>query len=123
LKRLASILFLVVILFQSFSSLYVLGAFYLNRTYISENICVNRFDAVAVCKGKCYLAQELNQQEKQQQKFPDLKQNEINLYLQDHVTADSFSHTRFVLSVLFVTEKNHHSNRSLSSVFHPPRFA
>lgn len=33
----------------------------LNKTYISNNICVNRYVKDSTCDGKCYLMDQLNQ--------------------------------------------------------------
>lgn len=120
-KRTVSILFLFVILFQSTSKLWIMGAFYLNRDYISKNICINRFDAVPICKGQCYLKKELKENEKQEQKFPDLKQKEIQLFCHQNL--------RFNVKYTLIQNKersvnnnaNFYSNNYHTSVFHPPQ--
>ncbi len=60
-------------------------AFEMNRNYIARNLCVNRFDAIPVCKGSCVLEKELNRNEKQQEKFPELKLKETSLFCQVNV--------------------------------------
>jgi len=123
-KRILSILFLGAILLQSFSSLFILANFYINRADISQNLCVNRFDKVKLCKGKCYLEKDLKQNEKQQEKFPDLKLKEINLYCPTVSLENYFSDNALqLLPKVFKFEMNHYSSAQLTSIFHPPRVA
>ena len=123
-KRILSILFIGAILLQSFSSLFILANFYLNRADIIQNLCVNRFDKVKLCKGKCYLEKDLKQNVKQQEKFPDLKLKEINLYYPSVSIENDFSDSAFLLlSKVFIVEQNHYSSTYLTSIFHPPKAA
>lgn len=123
-KSIISILFLGAILFQNCSSVFILANFYINRADISQNLCVNRFDKVKLCKGKCYLEKDLKQNEKQQEKFPDLKLKEINLYCPSVSLENYFSdNTLLLLSKVFKVEMNHYSSTHLTSIFHPPRVA
>lgn len=71
------------LLAQSTSQLWITVAFNINRDYIAANLCINRFDAMPLCKGSCFLEEQLNKDQQQQQKLPDLKIKEINLYCQD----------------------------------------
>lgn len=93
----------------------------MNRAYISSNLCENRFDAVKLCAGKCYLAKELKKEEKQQEKFPDLKQKEINLYCEEITLHSPASGYEPAAEPDFLSGVIHYSTTYLSSVFHPPR--
>lgn len=55
------------------SELWIIVSFQINRNYIAENLCINRFDNIPLCKGSCYLQKQLTSNENQQQKLPDLK--------------------------------------------------
>lgn len=66
-RKLVTILFLLVFLLQTFSQVCILLSFYINRDYISSNICINRFDAIPVCKGSCVLERNLKDNEKNEQ--------------------------------------------------------
>lgn len=67
LKQVIAIVAFVGILFQTFSSLTVYTAFYLNQNYIAKNLCENRDKPMKKCCGKCYLKKKLAQQQKQDQ--------------------------------------------------------
>ncbi|PVD53610.1 hypothetical protein DC498_03580 [Terrimonas sp.] len=108
-------------LLQSTSQLWIMLSFKINQDYIAANLCINRFEAIPVCKGSCYLENQLNQDQKQQQKFPDLKTKEINLFCQDNSTelqkpviflSSNISHP--YLNTSFITSDY------LRSVFRPP---
>lgn len=106
---------------QSTSRLWIIAAFKINQNYIAANLCINRFEAIPVCKGSCYLEAQLNKDHEQQQKAPDLKNKEINLFYQEYSnmlplqtlvrdggTTFSRPHTGFITSGY------------LHSVFRPP---
>lgn len=122
-KRTFAIFFLIVFAFQSTSRLWILASFYVQRDYISENLCINRFDAIPVCKGQCYLTKQLKENEKKEQNFPDFKQKEIQLFFQNDLSFE-FPRTIFEnrLNTLHYKD-NFLSSDYLLSVFHPPQTA
>src|SRR5690606_18525904 len=54
---------------QCFSTLTLIAGFELNRSYIAQNLCVNRDKPSMHCNGKCFLEKELHkdQQRKNQE--------------------------------------------------------
>ena len=95
----------------------------MQRDYISKNLCINRFDAIPVCKGQCYLTKQLKENEKKEQKLPDLKQREIQLFCQNNLSFE-FPKTIFVERLNTLRYKdNFLSSEYLFSVFHPPQTA
>lgn len=67
-------------LLQCTSQLWIIAAFKWNQDYIAANLCINRFDAIPLCKGSCFLEDQLNKDRQQQEKLPDLKTKELNLF-------------------------------------------
>ncbi len=53
---------------QVTKSFWIISSFYLNRDFIAENICINRFDKIPTCKGLCYLDSQLSKEQKETQK-------------------------------------------------------
>lgn len=72
---------IVVFVLQTTSQFWILCVFYANRSYIAATLCVNRFDKIPICKGSCVLEKQLNEDESRQQKAPDLKNKEVDLFL------------------------------------------
>jgi len=79
-KKILIPIMLLTFVLQSTCNFWIIISFYANRDYISENICINRFDKIPVCKGQCFLNQKLKENQKQEQKLPDLKGKEIQLF-------------------------------------------
>jgi len=120
-NRAFAIFFLIVFAFQSTSTLWIMASFYAQRDYISKNLCVNRFDAIPVCKGQCYLTKQLKENEKKEQNLPDLKQKEIQLFCQNNL---SFEFPKTILEERLNTlnfKDKFLSSDYLFSVFRPPQ--
>lgn len=123
-KKLLIHIMLLTFVFQSTCNFWIIISFYANRDYIAENICINRFDQIPVCKGQCFLNQKLQENEKQEQKLPSLKIKEIQLFC--HIADDTYTK----MPVLFqeypkpailpdcILIKKHST-----SIFHPPKLA
>ena len=103
------------------STLCIFTSFYLNQDYISENICVNRFDKIPVCKGQCYLSKELSANEKQEKKFPDLKQKEIQLFCEERNLFDSATLPFEQADILRGNNAAFSLSTFSTSIFHPPQ--
>lgn len=120
-KRFVAIIFLFAVLLQSLSSLYLCLSFYLNRDYIAKNICVNRFDRMPVCKGQCYLAKVMSEQEKQEKKFPDLKQKEIQFFSEEAPLLTTSVILETLTAKTPIPGSPSYSSNFYASVFHPPQ--
>ena len=98
-----------------------MASFYVQRDYISKNLCINRFDAIPVCKGQCYLTKQLKENEKKEQNLPNLKQKEIQLFFHNDISFEIHK-TIFEESQNISFYKNNFlSSEYLFSVFHPPQ--
>lgn len=84
-RKLLTFLLVFAFLIQSTGGLHILISFHLNRAYIAKNLCKNRFDALPVCKGQCYLNKQLAEQKKQGNNKQNLKLKEIQLFCQEVV--------------------------------------
>jgi hypothetical protein len=121
LRKILSILLIFSFFVQATSQLWILGVFELNRNYIAANLCINRFESIPVCKGSCVLEQQLNKNEEQQQKLPDLKSKEINLfYPSDNLDLISQTLLLDLLSSHTLLNTTFISSEHLLSVFRPP---
>ena len=103
------------------SGLFVLGYFYYNNAYISKNLCVNRFDAIPLCKGKCFLKKKLKEQEQNDQKLPNFKQKEIQLFCQNSLFDNLLDQSTETPVEHSVSEKQNYPNNFFGSIFHPPQ--
>lgn len=76
-KKQLLLLLLLSFIYQNTSSFWILTSFYINQAYIVENICINRFDAIPMCYGSCYLQSELSEDSDKKMDLPQLKMKEI----------------------------------------------
>lgn len=120
LKKTIVILVLAVFVFQSISSFLILASFTINRDYISSTKCVNRFDKISVCKGQCYLAKELKENDETQEQLPNIKHKGVNPF----TLSDSFTEFISYHSLPIQTKLPFSQGSVLSgyttSVDHPP---
>jgi hypothetical protein len=121
LKKIAAILLIAGFLVQSTSQLFILAVFKINQKYISENLCINRFDAIPICKGSCFLENKLVQNEQRQQKLPDLSVKNSTLFCQAFPIACIKVGTNLSQAIMYPTlNTGFISSNFLQSVFRPP---
>lgn len=121
-----SILFILLLsfLYQSTSSIWIITSFYINQDYIAKNICINRFDTIPVCNGKCFLEKELSADAEKEQQIPNIKNKEVHpLFLQ---VINYKPVTAYIQGFTQIDYPEYTSNFIFSklvfSVFQPPEF-
>jgi|SRR5690554_421472 len=120
-KQIFALLFVVIFIFQSSSDLWILTTFYMQQDYISENICINRFDAIPICKGQCVLTEQLKSNEQDKQNSPNLKENKVQLFHQgivDLIVEKPINQS--VESKIYLVHKPYTFKYS-PRIFHPPQ--
>lgn len=119
-KQFLSVAFICLLLLQSTTATWVLLNFELNRDVISKNSCINRFDRTSTCHGSCVLKKELQQQDEQQEKLPQIKKSEILLISLRTETAGISAKLLdlFDTKALYINPSIPESQPS--SIFHPP---
>lgn len=81
LKRIVSIFILIILFIQSSGYLFVVLAFQVNKNYVATTLCEKRFERNSCCKGKCYLNKQIKKEQKNQEKYPDLKNEEVSFFV------------------------------------------
>lgn len=119
-----SILYILLLsfLYQSTSSIWIIASFYINQDYIAKNICINRFDLIPVCKGKCFLQKELSSDSEKQQ-FPKIKKQETQPLFYQTATYQNLLNPSLVSHPIYPRYNSKFLISDLIfSVFHPPEF-
>ena len=110
------------ILYQSTSGFWVLTSFYVNQDYIADNLCVNRFDAIPVCNGKCYVASELQKDADKEQQLPAFNEKPTQpLFINEndfHFTPIAFSALSKRKAIPYLS--NLFDSDTFRNVFEPP---
>jgi len=120
LKILTTILLFTVIFLQTFSLFVIQADYFLNKDYVTKAYCVNKDKPAMHCNGKCYLARQLKEQEKQDQQAPNPKKEKFEI--QPFFLPEQFIFEK----IQFSTKVKYHYTEELirlaflRSVFHPP---
>jgi hypothetical protein len=123
LRKLFPIVLIISFAFQCLSSFTVLVDFYINREYIAENICVNRFEAIPICKGQCYLDKQLKKTEKNEKKTTSQKEKEVQNLPLSPLSIEVFENGYYTESKVIVKHQTNIQFSLIDSVFHPPQFS
>ena len=122
-RKLLTVWLLCLLLVRVTASLWIMAGFYLQQEEIARTKCVNRFDLIPVCKGQCYLVNQLKQNDKKEQTVPDVRPQEFQVFL--------YTHCLFEFPGLMTAERNpcpvyRHAGyiqEHNDAIFQPPRLA
>lgn len=121
-KKCITLFILMLLVFQNAGSIWIIGDFYINRDYIAKNVCINRFDAIPICNGKCYLDNKLKANDKQEQKFPTVTYKEVQLFFESPI-GFPFRVIHFVPKKKYpVLKADGQKSDFIFLIYHPPRF-
>jgi hypothetical protein len=120
-KKSIALFILTLLVFHNTSGLWIIGAFYINQDYIAKNVCINRFDAVPLCKGQCYLSRELKANESHQEKFPTVSYKEIQLFCESWIDFSFAANTALFKKSYPIFKIGPQKSVFIFSIYHPPR--
>lgn len=118
-KGVFAILLMIAFVYQSTHGLWILASFYIQRDFIARNICVNRFDPATMCNGKCYLKKQLKETEQKDDKVPDTKPRECQLFCQMDFTWKQSRPSSSRNTMIRHHSSNFPSSDFLFTIFHP----
>lgn len=121
-KLIISPILILLLLTQTFSNWFVVMAFNLNRDYIAQSLCENRYRPQLNCKGNCVLMKKMNEKEKQEQNTPESVKLEFTFLV---FSSKSFFATVVAPVILSSINYGNASNSGKPvdravSFFHPP---
>ena len=79
LKTSATILLLFFVTIQTFTSFVYDAAYSLNKTYVANTLCINKQQPQMHCDGKCFLAKEKQNEQKQDQQSNNTKREKFEV--------------------------------------------
>ena len=125
-KNIVSIFFVLLILLQSFSKVWIIVSFKLNQEYIAKVLCINRDKPEMLCSGKCFLDERIKADEDQSGKqLPQkLKEQKEVVYCFEEVCRFPAQAPEPVACVeLPACCEQIRPSIALTGVFHPPRMS
>ncbi len=97
--------------------------FEVRRMYIENALCINRDKPITMCHGKCYLDEQLDKAQKQQEEQDKATPIEIAFFFKEHEPLSSYLSNRFLISNtpcgIFI--ENRKDSLLFFGIFHPPR--
>lgn len=118
-----SMFLLAVLMFQVFLKVSIIGSFYFNQSYISNNLCINRDKPASHCNGKCYLKKQLNKADEAKNN-PKTNSRKQRIQLQEYiVTRNIYKIFQAGISICLITVTEKLVSNYFGSIFHPPKLA
>lgn len=123
-KRLLSILLLVLFLFPVLTRVWVVLDFKINQDFITDVFCINKDKPVARCNGKCHLAKQLKKVDDNEQKeMPNSPRQgkEIPPFILRDTSPFNEPRVKFLVEVEFCERYLHTSSSHIHRLFRPPK--
>lgn len=120
-KKIVSILLILAVIVQMTSSFWILVTFYVQREYIANTICENRFEKIPVCKGQCFLKKQLTKNDKHETKT-SYKFKEVQLFFSEIELKLDKSTDLSIEPKVYYFKKLFFKSFYRNTIFHPPQF-
>lgn len=121
-KRIIATFLLLTWLCQVGDRYVVMLEFYLNQSYIAENLCENRTRPQLNCNGNCVLSKKLAEEQKKQQEVPAKKtENKAEIIYLSFKTDNALTNAYTLLdnAFFFPISIGYPIDQS-AAIFHPP---
>mgnify|MGYP001793037489 CR=1 FL=1 len=123
-KKAFSILMIIALMLPNLTKIGILIDFKINQDFIAEVLCINKEEPIPICKGSCYLSEQLKKAEEQEEKqAPNNKKERLEvLYFYTIKSlallglADSYS-TKFNPAY----KDGFHPSSFICDIFRPPK--
>jgi hypothetical protein len=122
-KRIIAFLFLAAFATQTFNKAIIITGFFANRTYIAQNLCVNKDKPKLGCNGKCHLKKQLSNEEKKDQQNPDRKGDNKDEVLSSKSFFGAITFTYSIISHQHYIQSDNSTVQRSRTFFHPPAWA
>jgi hypothetical protein len=114
-------LLMLLMLAQSFSKLFVVIEYNLNKDYIAKNLCINKAKLKLHCNGKCQMMKRLAEEEKQNSS----NNNSSKIKIQELVFSNEMNEPILPVVTYITLSYNEEPpllkhNSPVCSIFHPP---
>ncbi|WP_461453108.1 hypothetical protein [Mucilaginibacter sp.] len=124
LKRLIIWSLIFAVFIANFSMVLEYAGFKLNRQYISQNLCINRFKPSLHCNGRCYFMRKIKQAEENEKKQTSRSgSNRVEVSFLKEPFSFLFQEPAIIdqVSVSIHTLAYAYTSHYLDTVFRPPK--
>jgi len=122
LTRAIAILLLCCSVSVNLSGFFVFAGFEMNRTYIANELCINRNRPELHCNGRCYLMNKLKQAQDKEQK-QERQFQKIQLQLQEAIVILPYVFRQYSTAAIHfrIPLTTGMPVARMNSIFHPPQ--
>ncbi|HSU51779.1 MAG TPA: hypothetical protein VLJ41_14340 [Segetibacter sp.] len=118
-RSLLTILLMLIIFLQTFSRFVVEADYFINKSYIARVLCINKEKPKMHCNGKCYLAKQLKEEQKQQQ-APVAKKSTLDVPYYNIEQAVQLEVYSLENERRYLPARTEQLSSFAHSIFHPP---
>ena len=122
LKKVFSILMVAAILLPNLTKIGIFIDFKINQDFIAEFLCINKEEPIVMCYGECYLSDQLQKAEDQEnQQRPTAQKERLEVI---YCYSNILSQIPILLtqmSKLNAGDEDSYSPPFIKDVFHPPQ--
>jgi len=121
LKSTIIILLVFIIILQSLLKSFILFDYYINKNFYAKEICIKKNIANNTCQGKCHLATEIKNVNKEEKKQSNniFQKLEILLFIEEIKESKILIYKREKQLFSYI---NLYKNIKTLNIFHPPKF-
>ncbi len=115
---------IIAVMLPSLTKIGILIDFKINQDFIEDVLCINKDTPIKMCKGKCYLSNQLKKVENQEEKqAPSSKKERIDVvYYHCKQTLDFQNLAdRYLSSMSPGANDELHTSSFISAIFRPPK--
>ncbi len=112
------------VMFPGLSRVAILIDFKINQDFIAKVLCINRDEPLTMCNGKCYLSEQLNKVEEQEEKqLPNSKNEKVEvLYFHAKKPFDFLKYAdNYISKPSSHNEYEFYDSSFITDIFHPPK--
>jgi hypothetical protein len=112
---------LFAILIQFSYKLVIVTYYNLNKSYITDFLCVNKSNPTSDCQGKCFLSKRLGESQSKNSQLMELLKTELNCCLPEFAITLNFSLKEFTSCLFFIKRPVGYLYLWNNFIFHPPQ--
>jgi hypothetical protein len=119
-QRLIASVLLLTFFAQTFDQSFLELDFLMNRNYIAKTLCVNQDKPQMHCKGNCYLARQMQEQQDENKQSGNTRKEKFEVQFFFLPDETIINYVLPSIAVIYAPEKDNIIFQYQQSVFHPP---
>jgi hypothetical protein len=119
-QRLIASVLLLTFFAQTFDQSFLELDFLMNRNYIAKTLCVNQDKPQMHCKGNCYLARQMQEQQDENKQSGNTRKEKFEVQFFFLPDETIINYDLPLIAVIYAPKRDNIIFQYQQSVFHPP---